>query len=240
MNEECIRQSGSMKQFSCLPFEQKNKPLKKQAATCRNYKNICKSLAERQNFHTVLEILDNPLRDHMMYKSGPIMHKNETLSGPHLGENVQLVYAPTTIILNGVEFRKNLAVALKCHENELFPTYGIIKELISTDDGLYVLLRLCDTILYDDFFQSYEVHVTTTDKQALTQFFNILHSRFGNLLDTPASTYHGAATIEIIKVINISITQKQIAIEASNLGGISIFSCKLLAKATIISPPTTI
>lgn len=162
--EECIRQSGSMKQFNCLPFEQKNKPLKNQAATCRNYKNICKSLAERQTFHTVLEILDNPLRDHMMYKSGPIIHKNGTLSGPYLGENVQLVYSPTSIILNGVEFRKNLLVAMKSNRNEFFPEYGIIQELISSDDGIYVLLRLCDTILYNEVLQSYEVHITTIDQ----------------------------------------------------------------------------
>lgn len=45
---ECIKRSGNMKQFNCLAFEQKNKPCKSQAATCKNFKNICKSLAKRQ------------------------------------------------------------------------------------------------------------------------------------------------------------------------------------------------
>ncbi|XP_062705148.1 uncharacterized protein LOC134287393 [Aedes albopictus] len=60
---ELIRRSGSAKQFNCLPFEQKNKPLKNQAATCRNFKNICKSVAERQSFRTVIDLLENPFTD---------------------------------------------------------------------------------------------------------------------------------------------------------------------------------
>lgn len=76
-----------------------------------------------------------------MYKSGPLIHKHKTLSGSRLGENVQLVYTPTSITLNGVEFRKNLVVALKNYKNELFPEYGVIQEVVSADDGLiYVLL----------------------------------------------------------------------------------------------------
>lgn len=119
--EECIRRSGNVKQFNCLPFEQKNKPLKTQASSCRNFKNICKSLAERQTLTMVIDVLDNPLCDKTVHKPGQRKHKNNIIAGDRLLKDVEYVFCPKVVLLNGVEFRKNLLVALKHHGNALFP-----------------------------------------------------------------------------------------------------------------------
>lgn len=162
--EECIRRSGNVKQFNCLPFEQKNKPLKTQASSCRNFKNICKSLAERQTFTMVVDVLDNPLCDKTVHKPGQRMHKSNTIAGDRLEKDMEYVCCPKTVMRNGVEFRRNLLVALKHHENTLFPSYGIILEIIESNGSLFVLLKLCETIWYDDFLQAYEVRVTESDQ----------------------------------------------------------------------------
>lgn len=152
-----------MKQFNCLPFEQKNKNAKNQATSCRNFKNICKSMAQRQCFKMVLEIIDNPFRDKITYKSGPTKAKQNTLSALHLDDMIQFVFCPRAIIANGIEFRKNLVVGLKHHQNLLYPSYGIIREIVDVDGILFLLLRTCDTVYYDNFVEAYEVQISEQD-----------------------------------------------------------------------------
>lgn len=156
---ECIRKSGSMKQYNCLTFEQKNKPLKGQAATCRNFKNICKSIRERQCFRMVIDVLDNPFRDKLVFQSGPILRREDTQSGIFLAEHVTVLNCPKSINFNGIDFRNNLVVALKMHDNMFFPSYGIIKEIVEFDNTICFLLQTCNTVCYDDFLQAYEVQL---------------------------------------------------------------------------------
>lgn len=146
-----------------MPFEQKNKPAKNQAATCRNFKNTCKSLCDRQSYTMVVDIIDNPFRDKLVYHPSIRVPKHETQSNRFLKDHRQLVCCPKSVTLNGIEFRTNLVVALKNHDNLLFPSYAIIRELVDLDGQVHLLLRLCETVRYDDFLEAYQVEVTDVD-----------------------------------------------------------------------------
>lgn len=141
--------------------------VKKQAATCSNFKNICKSVSERQCFRTVIDLLENPFRDKVTFKPGPRIHKDNTLSKFYLDEKYQFVskfdaiYYYAFIIINGIEFRNNTVVAVKNHDHLFFPTYGIIREIMELDNQIH--FRVCETVFYDEFVQAYEVQVSEVD-----------------------------------------------------------------------------
>lgn len=111
----------------------------------------------------VLEIVENPFQDKIMYKSGSSKHKQDTVSAMHLDISIQFVFCPNAIFINGIEFRKNLIVTLKDHKNLLYPSYGIIREIIDVDGELSLLLRACETIHYDVFLQAYEIEISERD-----------------------------------------------------------------------------
>lgn len=159
---ECIRRSGPMKQFNCLTFEQKNKIAKNQAVNCRNFRNICKSIAQRQCFKTTIEILENPFRDRLSYHSGSIIN-TESLDFNLPDDSMMAVYCPEIVTINGVEFRKNLLVALRNHEDLVYPSYGIIRNIIEVEGQTHFLLRACSTTCYNNFLQAYEVEVLESD-----------------------------------------------------------------------------
>lgn len=161
----CIRKSGSMKQYNCLAFEQKNKPCKTQTANCRNFKNICKSLAKRQCFSMTLYILENPFTDKVNYKSGKIIHRSETLSDKFLPEfQEDLLFVPTTVTMNGIDFRRNLIVSLTNHNNMLYPTFAIIQEIVIIHNTTNFLVKVCQTTDYNNFYEAYEVEVLEEER----------------------------------------------------------------------------
>ncbi|XP_062711067.1 uncharacterized protein LOC115265251 [Aedes albopictus] len=173
----CIQQSGNMKQFNCLVYEQKNKPLKSQSSTCKNFKNICKSLAKRQTFKMVTDILDNPFTDKIVYGPGSIVARNNCRAEKFLHENVSHVFVPKRVSVNGVEFRRNLIVCLKNINDEYYPSYAIIIEIIVIDSKLHFLVKICNTESYDDFLQAYEVSVDSSERLFNTENVH-LHSTF--------------------------------------------------------------
>ncbi|XP_055537683.1 uncharacterized protein LOC129725654 isoform X1 [Wyeomyia smithii] len=160
----CIRKSGAMKQYNCLQFEQTNKMSKNQAATCRNFKNIGISLAKRHCFRMVLNILDHPFCDQLTYKSGQTVNRLNCMSESYIPPHYEFVYVPKTVLLNGIEFRPNLIVGLKNHENILFPVYGIIREIVVLSGKTFFLLRMCDTTDYNEFYEAYELQITKQEK----------------------------------------------------------------------------
>lgn len=160
----CILKSGAMKQYNCLQFEQANKVGKNQAATCRNFINICFSLAKRQCFKMIVNLLDNPFCDKLVYKSGRFVKRTECLSDTYLDQNTEFVFVPNTATLNGIEFRKNSVISLRIHENDVFPTYGIIREIVVVSSKVMFLLRMCYTTWYDDFLEAYVINQTDKDK----------------------------------------------------------------------------
>lgn len=155
--EQCIRHIGSTIQSNCLPFEQKNKPIKRQAANCKNFRNLSKSLADRQCFATVIDLLDNPFCDKITYKPNISVKKEDMLCCAYIEDPNINPLLQKSIVLNGVEFRKNLIVAFKIHANKYFPSYGIILEIVDVTGKVLLLLRCCNTLGYDEAFQAYEV-----------------------------------------------------------------------------------
>nr|XP_029713732.1 uncharacterized protein LOC115257890 [Aedes albopictus] len=160
----CIKKSGNMKQFNCLVFEQKNKPAKNQSSTCRNFKNICKSLAQRQCFKMIVDILDNPFRDKTSYHGGKIVLREQSRSQRFLDETLVQVFIPKSVTINGIDFRPNLLVCIRNYENEYYPTYGIINEIVVINSKIHFLLKLCKTKTYNTFLEAYEVSVDSDEQ----------------------------------------------------------------------------
>lgn len=160
----CIKKSGNMKQFNCLIFEQKNKPTKNQSSTCRNFKNICKSLAKRQCFKMIIDILDNPLKDKITYSGGRIVLREHCRSERFLEDTIAHLFIPRIVTINGIDFRSNLLVCIRNHDNEYFPSYGIITEITVINSKIHFLLKLCSTKSYNRFLEAYEVSVESNEK----------------------------------------------------------------------------
>lgn len=161
---EYIRRCGSPKQSNCLPFEQKNKPMKNQAGTCRNFKNINKSLAVRQTHTTIIDIMDNPFHDKFSIKAGKRQLAENTLSSIYLPIGTKTVSCPKNVKFNGIEFRKNLVICLKNNNNNPFPSYGIIREIVDNAGEVYFLVRTCFNLGIDEFLEAYEVEITEKDE----------------------------------------------------------------------------
>lgn len=159
----CIRKSGSMKQYNCFQFEQTNKISKNQAGTCKNFKNICSSLGKRQCLRMVINVIDRPFRDKLTFKSGNLASRDECLSEPFLNPQQRFIFKPKSATLNGIEFRVNVVIGLKIHDNEFFPTYGIIREINVIDGKVFFLIRSCETLMYDEFLEAYEIQILQRD-----------------------------------------------------------------------------
>lgn len=160
----CIQKSGAMKQYNCMQFEQTNKVAKNQASTCKNFKNICHSLAKRQCTKMILNMLDNPFCDNPKFTSGKLMNRNECLCSMLLDPALQHVFVPKTAILNGIEFRANAVIGLKRCTGDAFPSYGIIKEIVVIDGKISFMVTLIETVWYDNFYQAYQVDILNTDE----------------------------------------------------------------------------
>ncbi|XP_061512531.1 uncharacterized protein LOC133393095 [Anopheles gambiae] len=160
---QCIKKSGNMKQYNCLVFEQKNKPNKNQSSTCRNFKNICKSLAQRQCFTMAIDMLDNPFTDNITYYGGNLVKREHCNSVCFIDLCVPHVFVPNKATVNGIDFRKNLLVCIKNHENEYYPSYGIIVEIVVMNSAMFLLIKLCKTNGYNDCLEAYEVAVGPTE-----------------------------------------------------------------------------
>lgn len=158
-----------MKQYNCFVFEQKNKPNKNQSSTCKNFKNICKSLAKRQCFKMVIDILDNPFTDKITYNGGKIVQREQCRSMAFLDEGIANLFMPKKVVVNGIEFRPNLLVCIKNYNDEYYPSYGIITEIVVVESKIHVLLKLCDTTAYDNFLEAYEVVVGSTEELFLLE-----------------------------------------------------------------------
>ncbi|XP_049293889.1 uncharacterized protein LOC125769273 [Anopheles funestus] len=161
---QCIKKSGNMKQYNCLVFEQKNKPNKNQSSTCRNFKNICKNLAQRQCFTMAIDLLDNPFTDSITYYGGNLVKREHCCSARYIDLCVPYVFVPKKVTINGIDFRKNLLVCIKNHDDEYYPSYGIIVEIVVMNTTIFLLLKLCKTNGYDDFLEAYEVAVERCEK----------------------------------------------------------------------------
>lgn len=152
-----------MQQYNCLVYEQNNKPNKNQSSTCRNFKNICKSLAKRQCFTMVVDILDNPFTDKITYNGGKIVLREKCRSLPFLDEAFVHLFRPKKVTVNGIEFRSNLLVCIRNHNDEYYPTYGIINEIVVIESKIHFLLQICDTTTYDSFLEAYEVAIGSSE-----------------------------------------------------------------------------
>lgn len=153
-----------MKQFNCLVFEQKNKPTKNQSSTCRNFKNICKSLAQRQCFKMVVDVLDNPFQDKTCYNGGKIVLREHARSKMFLDEALIHVFIPKSVAINGIDFRPNLVVCIRNYDNDYYPSYGIITEIVVINSKVHFLLKLCSTTAYNNFLEAYEVSVKSEEQ----------------------------------------------------------------------------
>lgn len=103
----------------------------------------------------VVDLLEKPFRDKIAFKANPKKNDN-TLCHPFIDKNSAVCYLKF-VKINGIEFRNNLLVSMKDHKNKLFPTYGIIKDIIDIDGEVHFLLRSCKTVDYDSFLQAYKV-----------------------------------------------------------------------------------
>ncbi|XP_062541847.1 uncharacterized protein LOC134209836 [Armigeres subalbatus] len=173
----CIQKSGAMKQYNCMQFEQTNKVAKNQASTCKNFKNICHSLAKRQCTRMILNILDNPFCDKLVFTSVKIVVRNKCLSASLLEPTIEHVHVPKTAIMNGIEFRTNGVVALSRHDDNVFPAYGVIKEILIIDGKMHFLLELVETVCYNEFYEAYEVN-TLHDNELFSSDSCFTHTVF--------------------------------------------------------------
>lgn len=112
----------------------------------------------------IVNVLDNPWRDNLKFNSGQLVPRSECLSEQHLDEKLDFIFTPKVATLNGIVFRKNELIGIKQHQNEYYPTYGIIREIVLINGKVSLLLRLCDTISYNEYLEAYEVEVSTKDE----------------------------------------------------------------------------
>lgn len=107
-------------------------------------------------------ILDNPFTGIVTYYGGNLVQREHCYSVCFIDLCVPNVFVPNKATVNGIEFRKKLVSVHKKHENEYYPLYGIIVEIVVMNSAMFLLIKLCKTNGYNGCLEAYEVAVGPT------------------------------------------------------------------------------
>lgn len=161
-----IRIMGPIKYLEMMRGDAKHQPLTQYAKKCRNYKNICKSLAEKHQQVLASKFGDNTYSDKIeiskkMYKIvenknelvKDIMESHSKLIYDHF-ENIDLVKLINFVIINSCTFAKGLFIVFSGAMHE-------INAVLEYKDSFIFLCTKFTTEKYYKFSNSFEIKKST-------------------------------------------------------------------------------
>jgi len=160
---EFIRKFGPLTQYWCMRFEAKHRFEKELSSTVRNFKNICKTIAER----TQMELAHSLLNNHLFISEHTVVNctfallntLDQDLSAC-ICESIGLNCSDEICLSSGVlighyKFKPGCCVLLRSEEG--CPIFGELINIVVVDKTIYFLCNEMTTVNYVEHFHAYQV-----------------------------------------------------------------------------------
>ena len=160
-----IRKYGPLRNFWCMRFEAKHQNLKRLASLVRNFRNIDKTLASRQQFlqcyffneiHPAQNLITSTVH---AYESNLLSEELKSELKPHLkGRELPKK------ILSAKSIKSNLQVdsvlAIDCIDGNDIPIFGKINAVLKVYESWFICCKVLLSVCFNDHFHAFEVRET--------------------------------------------------------------------------------
>ena len=169
---EFIRKFGPLSQYWCMRFEAKHRFGKELASTVRNFKNICKTVAERTQMELAHSLLSNKLfvAEQEVVNCGPaLLCTLDNDLAMCICDGIGLSYSDEVNIVSAVlighyRFKPGCCAVLRSEEG--CPVFGEVLVVVAVDKFIYFVCDEMKTVDYFEHFHAFEVK--HADKPKLT------------------------------------------------------------------------
>jgi len=156
-----MKQFGPLICYWCMRFESKHRFGKEVSSVCRNFKNICKTIATRNQHKLANDLLNRSLFQplHCTGTSSSVIVQNLDADIAeavrlHFGlENQDEVYVSSNCQLGHYCLKPGCFVVLNVIEGK--PEFGKVLTILNVLNTIYVVTRHSNTIYFDEHFYSY-------------------------------------------------------------------------------------
>lgn len=171
---ECIEQMGPIGFSCCLRYETKHQTAKKQMHISGNFKNVTKSVADRQIFKQNVHLLTTlDTRSIISSTSTKFVLASECLSKNFLSLN-EIVQKCKSVTIDFIQYRVNHIVQLE-DLNCLFPQFVKIIEIIEKNKKMYFLGKVFKIVDYNHSLNSFEVNESS--EECFHEFSEIIEKK---------------------------------------------------------------
>jgi hypothetical protein len=163
---EFINKFGPMSQYWCMRFEAKHRFGKELASTVCNFKNICKTIAERTQMELAHSLLTKTLfrTDHVVVScsAAPVSCLQPELATcicEQIGLNqYDEVYFASSVMIGHYRFMPGSCAVLKCEDG--VPTFEEVSIIVSVAECIYFVCNTFRTVDFVQHVHAFSVKVT--------------------------------------------------------------------------------
>ena len=163
----CIEQSGPIVLHSCLIFERRNAFISSQIKATKNYINLPKSIADRQAMKMAIDLNDWNWNDRLEFKTKKMFFSDTKFSERGFNFGLNEIEIVRNLKFNGILFKNNLFVSIN-DIDQYYETFGKIIQIAKIGEDFMFLLKLYDTMDYNDEMAAYRIEETE-----IFQIFNL-------------------------------------------------------------------
>ena len=158
---EFIKKFGPLSQYWCMRFEEKHQFGKELASTVHNFRNICKTIAERTQMELAYSLLTDNLftSAHVVTScSSVLLSTLESDMVTCIRRNISLcsndeVSVVHSVIIGHYYWQPGCCGVLKCEDGQ--PTFGEIVMMIAVDKDIHFIFEEFNTTDYVEHFHAY-------------------------------------------------------------------------------------
>lgn len=181
----CMQELGPMSRMSCMRYEAKHNFFKKHAHTICNFKNICKSLAFKNQLNFCCHFAKSREYSNSIEVGNGIFQETHHFPFSHILQekiNSQFVFVAKSVKVNHVLYKPKYFIWYS-EENDL-PKFGRIMRIVVENEVVAFILSDYVTCHFDERFRAYAILPTSTVTWKCV-FHHDLHHVFAYNLKKP-------------------------------------------------------
>lgn len=170
---EFIRKFGPLSQYWCMRFEAKHRFGKEIASVVRNFKNICKTVADRTQMELAHSLLNNKLfvAEHEVVNCAPaLLCTLDNDLAVCISEGIGLCHSDevniaSAVLIGHYRFKPGSCAVMRSEEG--CPVFGEVLVIVSVDGIIYFVCDEMQTVGYFEHFHAFEVELSDKPKLIL-------------------------------------------------------------------------
>lgn len=152
-----IEQIGPMALNSCLRYETKHQFFKKQFQASGNFKNVIKSIADRQIFKQNVYLLnDIKVASEFTTTSSKFIPKSKSLAKEFLPEDINIIQKCLNLTVNSIKYQNKSIIQLPT-VHSIFPKFGKILEIVKYNNNICFLCSMAEVKDYNESLNAFEI-----------------------------------------------------------------------------------